>query len=125
MSSPTYSEIHATNENMPAHPVVLVAQGVLLNPQDPALVHYDIRRALDKWGEGQPHPTGSFLEAILTNDLKRAVGHADRYNMLTIPAIVAYMVNELPFECYGSTKKYDAWIAKAQTARTSAQETKR
>ena len=55
---------------------------------------------------------GSFLKAIICNDLKAAVMAADHVNMRNIPAYVEYFYNHAPFECWGSNEKYDAWVAK-------------
>lgn len=68
----------------------------------------DIRESLDQWAE-IARPPGGFLEAVLTNDLFGAVGHADSYNIETIPAICSYVYNELPSICWGSQAKVLAW----------------
>lgn len=74
----------------------------------------NIEAALIKWGAGQPHPTGDFLRAVLTNDLFEAVARADMHNRATLAEIVNYVRWNLPPECYGSSQKYDAWISKAR-----------
>lgn len=55
-------------------------------------------------------PPGSFLEAVLENDLKAAVGRADDINMRNIPAYIGYLYNEAPRGCWGSPKIVEAWI---------------
>lgn len=55
-------------------------------------------------------PTGSFLEAVLCNDLKGAVGKADDFNIRNIPAYVAFLYNHAPSDCWGSRDKYLKWI---------------
>lgn len=76
---------------------------------DERLVRVDIREALDEWGTGERPFAGDFVLAVLSNDLTEAVGHADQYNMATIPAIVSYCFNHLPSESWGSREKTRAW----------------
>lgn len=60
-------------------------------------------------------PTGSFLEAVLSNDLMEAFGRADMDNRLTIFHITSYIYNELPSRscgCWGSPEAYNSWIWK-------------
>ena len=54
---------------------------------------------------------GSFLEAIICNDLKEAVARADDFNIRNIPAYVEFFYNRAPINCWGSTEKYLNWIA--------------
>ena len=56
-------------------------------------------------------PTGSFLEAVLCNDLAAAVARADQWNLSALPAIVGYLYSECPRECWGSLETVNAWIA--------------
>ena len=53
---------------------------------------------------------GSFLRAVICNDLKRAVMYADRNNMGSLPAYVDFFYNNSPMACWGSEKLYKAWI---------------
>jgi hypothetical protein len=55
-------------------------------------------------------PTGGFLEAVLSNDLKEAVGRADDENIRVIPEIVCYCYNEIPNRCWGSPERVRAWL---------------
>ena len=57
---------------------------------------------------------GGFLYAIFTNDLFKAVGKADDINMPLIQIYVAYIVNEVPYNCHGSKEIVDLWIEKKQ-----------
>lgn len=57
-------------------------------------------------------PTGSFLNAILENDLRGACEHADDGNLLIIPAYVAYLYNNAPSVCWGSKHKVEQWLSK-------------
>ena len=55
-------------------------------------------------------PTGSFLEAVLCNNLKEAIGRADSENLRDIVEIVQYCHWEIPSVCWGSPKKVRAWL---------------
>lgn len=55
-------------------------------------------------------PTGSFLRAVLENDLKMACAKADNVNRHRLFEIVNLMYNELEFECQGSPEKVKAWL---------------
>jgi len=67
-----------------------------------------VKNALDEWGK-TGHPVGGFLSAVLSNNLSEAVGRADLENLWAIPAIVAYLYNEVPGACWGSPAKVKAW----------------
>ena len=53
---------------------------------------------------------GSFLTAIIQDDLKEAVAQADDENMPNIPAYVNYFYNYAPSPCWGSKAKMKAWL---------------
>ena len=57
-------------------------------------------------------PPGSFLTAVIENNLSEAVGRADDENCANLPAFVAYFYNEAPSPCWGSREKRLAWITK-------------
>lgn len=63
-------------------------------------------------------PPGSFLCAIIDNNLSEAVSRADDENIANLPAYVAYFYNEAPSSCWGSPEKRKRWLADKQTART-------
>jgi hypothetical protein len=52
---------------------------------------------------------GSFLMAVLENNLSEAVGRADDENLANLPAYVGYLYNEAPAPCWGSPAKCEAW----------------
>jgi hypothetical protein len=56
-------------------------------------------------------PTGSFLEAVISNDLREACGRADDRNLWHLPVLVAYLYNEAPSAAWGSRDKYENWIS--------------
>lgn len=46
---------------------------------------------------------GSFLRAVLTNDLASAVFQADSKNLAALKDIMLYVYNEIPAHAWGST----------------------
>lgn len=65
--------------------------------------------AITRYIEHRLQP-GSFLEAVICNDLREAVGQADDTNIRNLPAYVGYFYNEAPSSCWGSVEKYQAWL---------------
>ena len=61
-----------------------------------------------RWIEFGDHP-GHFLMAVITNNLKEAVGRADDECIAGLPAIVGYLYNVAPSECWGSEERAAAW----------------
>jgi hypothetical protein len=55
-------------------------------------------------------PTGGFLRAVLSNDLRDALGRGDPQNLRTLPAIIRLVYNELPSESHGDEDSIDAWV---------------
>ena len=55
-------------------------------------------------------PTGDFLRAVLSNDLKQAVMRADDENIRVLPEIVCYCYWEIPHSCWGSPERVKAWL---------------
>lgn len=68
---------------------------------------------LERWVVDHIAP-GSFLSAVLRNDLIGACSHADIENARNLPAFVAWLVHEAPSACYGSSANVDAWAASRQ-----------
>ena len=56
-------------------------------------------------------PTGSFLRAVLSNDLMDACARADMRNQRRLPEIASYIYNNLPMLCWGSLNKVESWLA--------------
>jgi hypothetical protein len=54
-------------------------------------------------------PTGSFLNAVLRNNLRDAIGRADDEALQALPAIVGWFYNEAPAHCWGSPEKVSRW----------------
>ena len=57
-------------------------------------------------------PLGSFLHAVMCNDLMQAMAYADERNRACMHGICSYVYNEVPAMCHGSVERYDAWVAK-------------
>lgn len=57
------------------------------------------------------HVPGSFLEAVITNDLFAAVGHADELSLLFLVLLVKWFYNDAPGGCCGSKDIMAAWSA--------------
>lgn len=55
---------------------------------------------------------GSFLEAVICNNLYKAIAHADSVNIHQLPAYAAYFYNETPFFCWGSRERMVEWMAR-------------
>lgn len=69
-----------------------------------------IMEALGRYIDGHI-ATGSFLRAVLENDLKGALGRADPECRAALHAIVAYLYNEAPGDCWGSKEAVRDWLA--------------
>ncbi len=54
--------------------------------------------------------TGSFLQAVLENNLMEAFARADDENVVGMYDIVKYVYNNVPIACYGSPAKIQAWL---------------
>lgn len=54
---------------------------------------------------------GSFLCAVLENNLKEAVARADSINRAALSDIVIFITNGLPSVCHGNPTKVAAWLA--------------
>lgn len=61
---------------------------------------------------------GSFFSAVLANDFNRAIGASHPSNgMLTLKALVGWIVNVMPREAYGSHQTVQAWLSKSSAER--------
>ncbi len=56
-------------------------------------------------------PPGGFLEAVLCNDLKGAVGRADSVNKMFLEKWVEYVTWYLPYQSQGSPEIVAKWMA--------------
>ncbi len=55
-------------------------------------------------------PTGSFLRAVLSNDLFEAFCRADSDNTENMLGIVTFIYNYVPGCCYGNVAKVKEWL---------------
>lgn len=55
---------------------------------------------------------GSFLYAVLTNDLVNAAVNADDQNRRKLFEWASFLYNELPRECWGDSNTVVSWIKK-------------
>lgn len=67
-----------------------------------------MQEAMRLWIERGIEP-GSFLMAVLCNDLREAVGRADHINVERLKDYVNFLYNEVPGACYGSPDKCRKW----------------
>jgi hypothetical protein len=54
---------------------------------------------------------GSFLNAVLENDMAQSVLRADPGNFLALPRLVRLLHNEVPAPSWGTPEKVTLWIA--------------
>lgn len=54
-------------------------------------------------------PIGSFVSAVVSNDLREAFGRADEGNRAAMFEIVSWLYNNAPMECWGSPACLDTW----------------
>lgn len=54
---------------------------------------------------------GHFLSAVFSNDLEKAVAHADDTSILALRDLVRWIYNYAPRNCWGSKEKFLAWLA--------------
>jgi len=57
-------------------------------------------------------PPGSFLKAVLTNDLTGAFGRADDINQQCMFRWATWLYNECPGNAWGTQEAVDAWVEK-------------
>ncbi len=55
-------------------------------------------------------PPGSFMHAVLTNNLKETLARADSINREQLHGLVSWFYNEAPSNCWGSEDKVSKWI---------------
>ena len=83
------------------------------------VIRPDMMEAVRRYVDHGIEP-GDFLSAVICNDLKAAVAHADDGNMANLPAFVGYFYNEAPQGCWGSNAKMVAYMAAKSVERLAA-----
>lgn len=63
---------------------------------------------LQNWAKHGLEP-GSFVMAVLENNLIEAVSRGDRFNLMALLEICAYVYNEMPVDSYGSPSIVREW----------------
>jgi hypothetical protein len=53
---------------------------------------------------------GDFLTAVICNDLKGAIGNADKENSELLRLYVMWFYNIAPADCQGSKEKMNTWL---------------
>ena len=74
-------------------------------PTIPPLIRAGLRRYAD-----EHMGTGSFLTAVLENNLSEAIIRADVFSLAAIKDIVMYVHWEIPGNCHGSPEAVNAWL---------------
>ncbi len=74
-----------------------------------ALIPPLVWEALDKYIRFH-QPTGGFLRALLTNDLRETVFRADDNSFAALKPIILVLYNYAQGGCYGSQERYQAWV---------------
>lgn len=69
--------------------------------------------ALDRYVNHNIEP-GGFLRAVLENNLSEALGRADHINREALFAIVSYVYNDCPADCWGTPAKVAQWLAELE-----------
>ena len=69
----------------------------------------NLKVSLDRYANSHIQ-VGSFLTAVLCNDLAEAFAKADPASILALHDILGYCYNELPGDCWGSPEKVRAWL---------------
>jgi hypothetical protein len=53
---------------------------------------------------------GSFMTAVLSNNLREAVGHGDDASLAKIRPLIQFIHCRLPGDCWGTPAKVKAWL---------------
>jgi len=69
----------------------------------------DIKASIDRYVDTGT-PTGDFLQAVLSNDLFKAVQYADSTNIHCLHSITCYIYNTCPKKCHGSIEIVRDWL---------------
>jgi hypothetical protein len=90
-------------------------------PQDEYYpIRNDMREALERYLNHGIMP-GSFLTALLENNLVEAAGRADTWNATRLHHYAGYMYNHLPSNAWGSPEKVESFIrSRRETAESDA-----
>lgn len=73
-----------------------------------ALIPPHMHESLVRWIMLGIHP-GSFLSALLKNDMMGAIAGADEENKKALIQYAIFLHNYAPSGCFGSVEKFEAW----------------
>lgn len=65
-------------------------------------------------------PPGSFLQAVLSNDLREACRRADEESRYALFDFVFVLYNHAPLDAWGSATEVKAWIERGAALRRAA-----
>ena len=78
----------------------------------PSVPHLTIE-SLDRYLQDRI-PTGSFLHAVLSNDLRESFGRADSFNTAALGEIVKLCYWDIPGCAWGSPEDVRSWLAQEE-----------
>lgn len=82
------------------------------------LLHEDLRDSVRLYVEFGVKP-GSFLTAVICNDLKESFARADENNIRRMFDIVSFFYNEVPLSCWGSKENMETWMQQRRNQKQS------
>lgn len=88
---------------------------IKLSPDEYYPIRNDWYGALERYLNHGIMP-GSFMTAVLENNLKEAIGRADSDNSANLKNIVGYIYNHLPSHSWGSPEKVKNYLASLEEA---------
>ena len=62
------------------------------------------------------YPVGSYLEALLSNDLRGVFTRGDDSSLAGLHSTVMFLYNDAPSACWGSAEKMQAWLERGGVA---------
>lgn len=71
------------------------------------------RDGTERYVEHQIRP-GHFLSAVLSNDLKGALGYMDDPTGASLLQVFRWLLSEPPATCWGNAAKVDRWVEDRQ-----------
>lgn len=78
-----------------------------------------IRDGIKRYIEHGIRP-GSFVTAVIQNDLRKAVGQADHVSLMSLPSIVGWFYVYAPALCCGAPERMEMWTELANARRVEA-----
>lgn len=75
-----------------------------------------MRDGVERYIRGHVEP-GKFLRAVISNDLREAIGQADAENFAHLREWVQWFHWEAPGSCHGSAAAMQRWLAQGELIR--------